>query len=43
MSAALLAPTLVAATLAAGLVAGFLAAFAHTVMPGLGATDDTTS
>ena len=40
MTAALLAPTLVAATLAAGLTAGFLAAFAHTVMPGLAATDD---
>jgi len=40
MTAALLAPTLVAACLAAGLVAGFLAAFAHTVMPGLAATDD---
>ena len=42
MSAALLTPTLVAATLAAGLIAGFLAAFAHSVMPGLGATDDAT-
>lgn len=42
MTAAVLAPTLVGATLVVGLVAGFLAAFAHTVMPGLGATDDAT-
>lgn len=42
MTAALFAPTLVAATLVGGLVAGFLAAFAHTVMPGLGASEDAT-
>ena len=41
MTAALL-PTLVGATLASGLIAGFLAGLAHTVMPGLGATDDVT-
>ena len=38
----LLTPTLLTATVMTGLTAGFLAAFAHTVMPGLGATDDVT-
>lgn len=34
--------TLVAATVTTGLTAGLLYAFAHTVMPGLGRTDDRT-
>ncbi|WP_165807007.1 DUF1772 domain-containing protein [Nocardioides currus] len=38
----LLTPTLLTATVMTGLTAGFLAAFAHTVMTGLAATDDTT-
>jgi uncharacterized membrane protein len=42
MLTAFLTPTLLAATVATGLTAGFLAAFAHTVMPGLAATDDRT-
>lgn len=34
--------TLMAATISMGLVAGVFALYAHTVMPGLGATDDRT-
>ena len=37
---AALTSIVLAATLAAGLTGGFLAAFAHTVMPGLGKVDD---
>lgn len=38
------APTAVlfAATLCAGILAGFFLTYAHTIMPGLGATDDRT-
>jgi uncharacterized membrane protein len=39
---ALATVSLVAATIATGLTAGLLYAFAHTVMPGLGRTDDRT-
>ena len=42
MITALLTPTLVAATITTGLTAGFLAAFAHTVMPALATTDDSS-
>lgn len=37
-----LSSTLLTATLSTGLTAGFLAAFAHTVMPGLGKLDDAS-
>jgi len=42
VTTALQMPVLLAATLATGLTAGFLYAFAHTVMPGLSATDERT-
>lgn len=41
MTATVLHPTLLTATVTAGLTAGFLAAFAHTVMPALAGTDDS--